>query len=155
MGGIGEIILFLVIIGASIAQQVVKSNKKKREEVMRQPSDSTEHESLPEVWRELFSGDPYDFERNDSQKPKTDTQTIIMPHSEEGRSRVSTVTGNRNGYNSSKQTNKKKVQSPALQSFNEITEKDLTEQNEFLKEFDIRKAIIYSEIMTPKFRAEE
>ena len=135
MEGVGQRVVFVILIAISIVSQVVKSNAKKRQQ-MQKP---TNHQEQDDYW-----GEYYDIAQENSQSESdyykdtsirdTKQELYRIPHKDQFKGNV--VRDNTSDPIS-------------------IESVELQESNVDLSQFDLEDAIIYSEIINPKFKEYE
>lgn len=151
MSGIGEIIFLVLVLGIVGLQQFLKKKKQKeqRERQITVNPGKDSGETLRETWKSLFAGDdPFDF---GTTKP-VDSEYITQ--------RDPAISSGKNKYHQDgkyrgqpiKSSKGKPVPAAAETGVGNNLIVEETEANAIIKDFDIRKAIIYTEIMTPKFK---
>lgn len=144
MDGIGEIIFLVLVLGIAGVQQFLKKKKQKERETVK--TENSSGEVLKETWKSLFGADddPFDFGTKKEPASKYVAQRVpeISPdkkkYHQDGKYRGHPINNSKG----------KPVEIGMVD--NHILEE--TEENSIIKDFDIRKAIIYTEIMTPKFK---
>lgn len=145
MNGIGEIILVVVLLAAGIIQNSIKKKRKQQERNITKPEKrDTEKESpFREVLRGLLvDEDPFDF-GNSNDAPQRPDQAFYVPVQKPKRSiEKNTKTQNSRTFHSV----------PTQEKIEIKTQMHENEASPLIQDFDIRKAIIYTEIMTPKFK---
>lgn len=143
MEGLIEIILLaLVFIGGAVHQSVKASKKRKEHE----ESGDTHESPLGEAWKELFGGDdPFSF--GEEKKPRTVETPTGTKHIRVDPSPTPSQSLNFVDY----KIQASEVQDTAIM----LSDDDTNLGNKIIEEFDVRKAILYSEIMTPKFKEGE
>ena len=126
----GTIINILLVICACIVAALLKQNdRQKAAQQPMQPIDTNTTSSI-----DLSDKKPISLTQPTQKQPSSSSTTTAT---DTGQQRVNTSTDSTN-------TPKTAVNSP------KITRKSTTED-----EFDLRKAVIYSEILTPKFKDED
>ena len=126
----GTIINILLVICACIVAALLKqNNRQKAAQQPMQPIDTNITSSI-----DLSGKKPISLTQLTQKQPSSSSTTTAT---DTGQQRVNTSTDSTN-------TPKTAVNSP------KITRKSTTED-----EFDLRKAVIYSEILTPKFKDED
>lgn len=139
MEGIGEIILFVILITISIVQQVVKNNAKKK----RQQSTSQSAPAESSYWGEddysdaTFGAEPKEeFSYDNVYKPLAyEELSIAASHEMEGQAATMSL---------------KELRSSEIGQVNDTAPAN-TLISELMDEFDLAKAVIYSEILKPKY----
>lgn len=143
------IILFAILIAISIAQAVIKAKRTKQEQ--QKTAGTGNQPSLEEAWHGLgetpaeTKDSPYVFSGMESSK-ETEAVRKYEQRAKSGRTPAAATT---------RSAREKAAIHPSLSSVGEsgtMAVEELDEPGGFIEEFDIEKAIIYSEIMAPKFR---
>lgn len=158
MDNIIEIVVFVAILALSALGSAKK--KKPVKQKANKEVDAGKEFTFEDIWKEL-TGEKYEHSQPDTFAPvipiPSQHQTYAQPEQPKEREHVFS------GMESSKEMDYlRKSPKPKKTIQEKLSDKSQKEQtsvaeneaanNELIKDFDIRKAILYSEIMTPKFK---
>jgi hypothetical protein len=166
---VGQIVLFALLIGSSILQAVLK--KRKKESQSRQYTEDIDYHTFEDGFDEpilyeeqaarpatitlsgrqskeqpkeyVFSGEKFSKETAMVESPRSRVEEQLRASATAG----STVPGKAHPS-----PNKRMEQTAAKTSDGMTVASEDDPVNDVVKEFDIRKAVLYSEILNPKFR---
>ena len=140
MNGIGEIVLLGIILIASIIGSINKNKKKNAHRNISSPEESaTEIQEIPvrnKYNDPVMKDDPFDFSNNSQYEGTRQMMSLSKQY----------ASGTKDKYNIDK-----KIKTSHIEAKQGLSE-DVFKDNEIVREFDIRKAVLYSEIMNPKFK---
>lgn len=155
MEGIGEIIMVVVVLALSILGSTKK--KKKPQQSQAEPAQMEEKVTLEDIWRELTGGAP-------TENSKPVGAKLVLTEVSNGKEEYvfsGMADSKEIEYAQHRQTSKKvkKIQKPQQRKGSDnslLADTDAgninSGRNDLLDAFDIRKAVLYSEIMQPKFK---
>jgi hypothetical protein len=168
-----DTILFLLTVAVMIGGAVASANKKKKEaarkasrqaerserpETPMKPATYTAPKSIGELLEELARGDAYEELQQESADAETDyfdeEMSTLAAEEESATARLAKMTYTPMRPDSVERNTKKVVEeTPAMEELREaIDESQNAPIDDILADFDLRRAVIESEILTPKYQ---